>query len=82
MRHYPLGGFYVNYQTPSRQDVEVAIKGLEIEDEREKEALRKFYARERKQNRAANIKLAKAIGFFLIKIVLITAVVAAILWMT
>jgi len=72
----------VNYQTPSRQDVEVAIKGLEIEDEREKEALRKFYARERKQNRAANIKLAKAIGFFLIKIVLITAVVAAILWMT
>ena len=64
----------MNYQTPSRQDVEVAIKGLEIEDEREKEALRKFYARERKQNRAANIKLAKAVGFFLLKVVAICAV--------
>jgi hypothetical protein len=33
---------------PSRTDVEVALQALEIEDEREKEAIRKFYERERK----------------------------------
>jgi len=32
----------------SRNDVELALKALEIEDEREKEAIRSFYARERK----------------------------------
>lgn len=34
-------------QHPSRQKAEYCIAGLEIEDEREKAAIRKFYARER-----------------------------------
>lgn len=32
---------------PSRNDVEVALQQLEIEDEREREAIRAFWARER-----------------------------------
>jgi hypothetical protein len=62
------------YGTASRQDVEVAIDALEIEDEREKEALRKFYERERKQSRHANIRLLYAIGIFLLKVVAVAGV--------
>jgi hypothetical protein len=36
---------------PSRNDVDALFRALEIEDEREKEALRKFYARERSGER-------------------------------
>jgi hypothetical protein len=35
--------------TPSRREVELTIESLEIEDEREKEALRKFWERERQK---------------------------------
>lgn len=35
--------------TPSHNDVESAIAQLEIEEEREKEAIRKFWARERQR---------------------------------
>lgn len=65
--------------TPSRQDVEVAIRALEIEDEREADVMRAFYARERKQDRAANLKLIKAVGFFLLKCIVAAVVVWAIL---
>lgn len=33
--------------TPSRRDVELTIAALEIDDEQEKESLRRFYERER-----------------------------------
>lgn len=67
---------------PSRQDVEVCIKALDIEDQREQDAMRAFYARERKQDRAANVKLVKALAWFAVKVVITLAVVAAVLWMT
>jgi hypothetical protein len=35
-------------QHPSRNDVELALKQLEIDDEREKEAIRAYWERERK----------------------------------
>ena len=64
---------------PSRQDVEVCIKALDIEDEREADAMRAFYARERKQDRAANVKLVKALAWFAVKVVIVGVVAWAIL---
>lgn len=56
-------------------DVEVALRGLEIEDEREKEAIRSFYARERKpisfSGREILIVLGwSAVGFIAVLILL------------
>ena len=65
--------------TPSKYEVERTIQVLEIDDLREREALRKFYARERAQDRAANKRLAWALFKFFLKIVLIAGVVALIL---
>jgi len=52
----------------SRHDIEVTIAALGIEDGRQKEALRRFYARERAQDRAASMRLLAAIGFMVLKI--------------
>ena len=38
----------LSLKTPSYYDIELAIKALDIEEEREKEAIRAFYARERR----------------------------------
>ena len=35
---------------PSRQDVEFAIQAMEIEEQREKDAIRKFWERERESS--------------------------------
>ena len=54
-------------------------RDLELFDESQREALRKFYARERAQDRAANKRLAWALAKFFFKVLLIAAVVALIL---
>ena len=64
---------------PSEKEVERCIAALEIDDEQEREALRKFYARERVQDRAANRRLAWALCKFFFKVALIAAVVGLIL---
>ena len=53
----------------SRHDVEVTLAALGIEEEREKDAMRRFYARERAQDRASNIRLLKVLALTLLKIV-------------
>ena len=65
--------------TPSRKDVDLCIEQLGIEEEREREALRKFWARERVQDRAANKRLAWALCKFFFKVALVAAVVGLIL---
>ena len=58
----PLFGLiFVRSRGTSPQDVEVAIKALEIDDPYEKDAIRAFYNRERVQDRVANIKLLKVV---------------------
>lgn len=66
-------------QAPSRNDVELCIRALEIEDEREKEALRKFYARERE---AIDFKWANLLRWpVLWRSAVLLACVAALLWL-
>ena len=51
---------------PSRNDVELAIECLEIEDAREKEALRAFWNREREGEKVSVPMLFKVLGVILI----------------
>jgi len=61
-----------------QHDVEVAIKGLGIEDEREKAALRAFYARQRET--APGLRLnPKKLLWFLFKIAVASLVVWAVI---
>ena len=62
---------------PSRQDVEQCIAALQIEEEREKEALRKFYARERSKPAHVGKALRWTIFILIALGVLLYAVVMA-----
>ena len=42
---------------PSRTDIEHCVSALEIEDQREAEAIRLFYERERQERRARRLRL-------------------------
>ena len=62
---------------PSHADVELALKALEIEDEREKEAIRRFYARERQGIKFHWWKVL----WFCLKVGFWAAVTYALLWL-
>ncbi len=59
-----IGGKY--YRTPSEKDVDHAADALEI-DAPERHQMHGYYRLERVQDRAANIKLLKALGVFFLK---------------
>lgn len=54
----------------SQQEVDHAADVLEVEDS-ERTQMHAFYARERRQDRDANIKLLKALGVFALKVIAI-----------
>lgn len=63
-------------QHPSRQKAEYCIAGLEIEDEREKAAIRKFYARERKPVHLTG----KELWWFFKRVLIVGLVIGGLIW--
>ncbi len=61
------------YRSPNHNEVDRAADILEVGDN-ERQQMQAFYRRERTQNREANIKLLKALGVTLLKIIAVSLI--------
>lgn len=68
--------------TPTHNEVEAAIRELEIEDEREKEAIRKFWERERERARMTRLHWNWLTGILAFLCIAAAGYLAVILWMS
>ena len=68
--------------TPTHNEVEAALRGLEIDDEREKEAIRKFWERERERSRAIRLRWNWLTGILAFLCIAAAGYLAVILWLS
>ena len=68
--------------TPTHNEVEAAIHELEIEDEREKEAIRRFWERERERARTTRLRWNWLTGILAFLCIAAAGYLAVILWLS
>lgn len=68
--------------TPTRNEIEAALRELEVEDEREKEAIRRFWKRERDRSRAVRARWNWLTGIAAFLCLAVAGCLFVVLWMS